>query len=341
MTANCLLDLKEPGQTFEGYALVIDVQAATAKNNKPYINLVLGKKEKKLRSKLWDNNFNGYELQELVNEVFIQGTIVYIKGDVGKFNEELQLSINKFSRVESDEIEYSDFIPLAPEPKDKLVKEFENFLEDIENPIIKRVCQNIYNDYNEKFTSYPAAKFNHHAFGSGLLYHTVSMLRMAKHIATQYTNINRDLLYAGVALHDFGKVYALSEGPVSDYTRSGNLLGHITLTNMLIYKTVEKIKKERKKVNRKTDLTKKERQLVSELMHIISAHHGKLEYGSPVKPQTLEAEIVHHIDMIDTRINMINMGLIDDDISKDQAKKIPPLGYFYKSSDNSAESNLE
>lgn len=123
------------------------------------------------------------------------------------------------------------------------------------------------------------------------------MLRLAKFIAEQYPEINKPLLYSGVILHDLGKVMELSGAMSTEYTLEGNLIGHIVIVDEEITKACLALKIDDKSED------------IILLKHMILAHHGQLEYGSPVRPRLREAEVLHQIDNIDASINMLNVAL--------------------------------
>ena len=176
-------------------------------------------------------------------------------------------------------------------------EEVNQIMFDITNPYLRRIVHNILKKYQEAFFEFPAAKRHHHAFVGGLSFHTVSMLRLAKAIATQYTQINRSLLYSGVILHDIGKTMELTGAIGTEYTLKGNLLGHIVIMDEEITKACEEL-----------DIDENQEDVLL-LKHLVLAHHGKLEYGSPVRPQLLEAEVLHHIDLLDATITMMSNAL--------------------------------
>jgi 3'-5' exoribonuclease len=121
------------------------------------------------------------------------------------------------------------------------------------------------------------------------------MLKLAESFSTLYPSLNRDLLYAGVILHDLGKVFELS-GPVSTiYTVEGNLLGHISIMVNEIGKAAEELAIEGEEVML--------------LQHLVLSHHGKEEWGSPKKPLIKEAEMLHLIDNVDAKMNMLDRAL--------------------------------
>lgn len=317
-----LENISDVGVRFEGHALVKSLQERTTANGAPFFNITLAKKEKIIQCKLWENNFGGQSVEQIKTETFREGAIVYVTGNVSEFNQELQLTIDSFQMVTDDEVEIEQFIASAPEPIESLQKEYESFVEEIESPILKEITKSIYEEHKEKFLKFPAGKSLHHAVVGGLVWHVVSMLRIAKHIIQLYPQIRKDLLYAGICLHDLGKVVELSDPVAPEYTKVGNFLGHITIVNMFIDRKAQTLKDD---PNFKKDFHQ-----VYELMHIISAHHGKLEWGSPVLPQLLEAEVMHQIDMLDSRINMITTAIAND-ANKDVRKpvRIHPLGNFY------------
>ena len=147
----------------------------------------------------------------------------------------------------------------------------------------------------EKLSYYPAASKNHHEYVSGLAYHTYGMLKVAESFCTLYPTLNKDLLYSGITLHDLGKTIELSGPVVPEYTLEGKLLGHISISNAMIKETADKLHIEGEEVTL--------------LQHMILAHHGKNEYGSPVLPQIKEAEILYLIDNIDARMAMMDKAL--------------------------------
>jgi 3'-5' exoribonuclease len=147
------------------------------------------------------------------------------------------------------------------------------------------------------------------------------MIEMAKAVANYYPNINQSLLYAGLVLHDLGKVIELSGPTATEYTLEGQLIGHIVLVDQEITLACEELN------------ISMDSEDVLMLRHVILAHHGELEYGSPVRPQVKEAEIIHYLDQIDAKINMMEDAL-DKTEPGEFTGKIWPLENrrFYKPS---------
>jgi cmp-binding-factor 1 len=167
----------------------------------------------------------------------------------------------------------------------------------IENPVWQRVVRALYAKYDKEFYSYPAAKTNHHAFEAGLAFHTATMVRLADAIGEIYPQLNKSLLYAGIMLHDLAKVLELTGPEQTEYTIRGNLIGHIALIDEEITKVLAELK---------IDDTKED---VIVLRHVLLSHHGLLEYGSPVRPKIMEAEIIHMIDNFDAEMMMMTSAL--------------------------------
>ena len=140
------------------------------------------------------------------------------------------------------------------------------------------------------FLEAPAAKSIHHAFRGGLCEHTLSVLQLGWRICDHYPQLDRDLVTAGCLLHDIGKAREISPEEGFDYTDEGRLVGHLVLTCQLI----------REKAARIPDFP---RELEWRITHLVAAHHGRYEYGSPKEPVTLEAMAVHALDELDTRIS--------------------------------------
>jgi 3'-5' exoribonuclease len=135
----------------------------------------------------------------------------------------------------------------------------------------------------------PAAKGVHHAYRGGLADHLLSVMKLANRIADHYPMADRDLLLAGALLHDIGKVKELSYERNFEYSDEGRLVGHLVMTAQKI----------REKASRIEGFPPA---LEQHITHLVLAHHGHLEYGSPKVPMTLEALLVHLMDLMDSRV---------------------------------------
>ncbi len=225
------------------------------------------------------------------------------------FKEKVHLEAEKFQII--GEMELSDkkkeellkfFYHYAPVNVEDISKDIEDVIEKIENKIIKDITETIYKRYREDFYLYPAATRFHHAYISGLAYHTHSMLKLAEGFLNVYTFLNKDLLVAGIILHDICKIFEFDSYEGSEYTIKGKLIGHITMGANLIDRVAN-------------ELGYDNEEEVLLLEHIILSHHYYGNYGSPKKPNIAEALIIHFIDNIDSKtcvlgeeLNIVEIG---------------------------------
>lgn len=161
----------------------------------------------------------------------------------------------------------------------------------VKDPHVRALCDAFLDDARlaAAFQVAPAAKGIHHAWLGGLCEHTLSVLQLGWRICDHYPQLDRDLVTAGALLHDFGKAREISAEPGFEYTDEGKLVGHLVLTCQLI----------REKAARIEGFPP---ELEWRITHLVVAHHGRLEYGSPREPATLEAMVVHALDELDTRV---------------------------------------
>ncbi len=277
------------GDQVELYLLIKNSTKGIASNGKPFLTLILQDQSGEIEAKLWDVN-------EEDEKTYAPQSIVKVQGDVQNYRGKNQLRIRQIrSTGPSDQVKLEDFLETAPLSQDQIVSKLTQYIFEMKNPNIQRITRHLIKKHQKAFLEYPAATKNHHEFVSGLAYHVVSMLDLAKAIANLYPSLDKDLLYAGVILHDMGKVIELS-GPISTvYTLEGNLLGHITIMINEIGKAAEELGIHGEEV------------LI--LQHLVLSHHGKAEWGSPKPPLIKEAEILHYIDNLDAKMNMLDRAL--------------------------------
>lgn len=277
------------GEQVELFLLVKSSLKGTASNGKPFLTLVLQDKSGDIEAKLWDAS-------EADEKSFAAQSIVKIMGDIQNYRGRSQLKIRQIRPVTpNDHVKLDDFLETAPMSIEDMTTKLTQYLFEMKNPNVQRITRHLVKKYQNDFMQYPAATKNHHEFVSGLAFHVISMLNLAKAIASLYPSLDKDLLYAGVILHDLGKVVELS-GPISTvYTVKGNLLGHITIMVDEIGKAADEL-----------GISGEE---VMILQHLVLSHHGKAEWGSPKPPLIKEAEILHYIDNIDAKMNMLDRAL--------------------------------
>jgi 3'-5' exoribonuclease len=131
-----------------------------------------------------------------------------------------------------------------------------------------------------------AAKYNHHAYAAGLLEHSVAVAEAVEAAATIFSGIDCGVAVCGALLHDIGKLdsYASTDHTAA-LTDTGKLVGEIPSGYYAVRRQIEQ-------------LPGFPTELAEQLLHIILAHHGQLEFGSPVVPSTREALLVHAMDKL-------------------------------------------
>ena len=279
----------EVGQQVDVYLFIKSSTKSIASNGKPFLTLVFQDKSGEIEAKLWDatpEDETNYAAQQIVR----------LAGEINSYRGRNQLKIRNIRPItDLDGVTISDFLEVAPVPQDEMASKITQYIFEMNNSNIQRITRHLLKKHQVAFFEYPAATKNHHEFVSGLAYHVVSMLDLAKAIAHLYPSLDTDLLYAGIILHDLGKVTELS-GPISTtYTVEGNLLGHISIMVNEIGQAAKELGIEGEEV--------------TVLQHIILSHHGKAEWGSPKPPMIKEAEVLHYIDNLDAKMNMLDRAL--------------------------------
>lgn len=282
-------DLKEK-ERLQKQFLVTNVAKGSTTAGLPYFNLTFQDASGQIEARKW-------EVFDEDDDIFVIGQVVEVEADVVKYKTTLQLKVITGRKIDEKDIMITHFIPSAPVPQNELSKKLMHYLNDISDRDIKRVVEEVLRrDYN-KILTYPAASRNHHEYASGLLHHIVTMLDCMAAIAKIYPALNKDYLFAGTILHDIGKLIELSGPVVFKYTTRGKLLGHISIMSASLHE-----------IGRLLDIPEEK---ITILQHFVLSHHGQQEFGSPVSPLLLEAEVLSIIDNLDARIAMIEKALAD------------------------------
>ncbi|HTP28344.1 MAG TPA: HD domain-containing protein [Anaeromyxobacteraceae bacterium] len=276
--------------------LVARKSVPTAKSGKTYLSVTLHDKTGELEAR-------AFERVEELAQLFEEKDYLAVEGQVGTFQGKPQLRLEQVSKADPAGLEPAEFIFVpAPEPKkpEKAVsneqeevafKELSAIVDAITDTHVKALIQAFINDEDvaARLRRAPAAKTVHHAYPGGLLEHTVSCLKLAHRLADHYPQIDRDLLVAGAFFHDLGKVRELSYDRQVEYSDEGRLIGHLVMTAQWIHDKARRVGIPR--------------DLEQHIVHLVLAHHGRSDYGSPKPPMTLEALLTHELDEIDSRVN--------------------------------------
>lgn len=285
-----LNDFKE-GDQLAQFVLIRDAQVKKTKKGDQYLSMTFSDPSGELAGNLWDAT--DQQVQDLQ-----PGRVAYLEGQRTSYQGRPQVNISNVRLAnENEPHEPEEFVAHAPESEESLKSDLRPFVMAITEPTWRQIVNDLIAKHGEAFFKSPAAKTNHHAYVGGLAFHTLSILRLAHSVIQQYPGIDKSLLYAGALLHDLGKTVELSGAVGTQYTTTGKLIGHISLIDGEICATCEK---------RGIDY---EGPQVVLLRHMVLAHHGLMEYGSPERPQILEAEILHHLDELDASIMMMQTAL--------------------------------
>jgi 3'-5' exoribonuclease len=269
---------------------------ATGKTGKAYMNVILTDKTGDIEARIFDNvpKFNA----QAVRDAFVQ-----VEGHAQSFNNRMQVHIKDLIVLREDEVEVDEYLSPSFLNPEKIYAELKAIVESMQDPDYKALMKSILIDDEEivaRLKKAPAAKSIHHAYPVGLLEHVVSISKMLDFMAGHYAPyINRDLLLLGGFMHDLAKIWELQFEKTTDYTTEGRLIGHLVMGVELI----------EKKANLLPSFPEEKRLLAK---HMVLAHHGKLEYGSPKEPACIEALIVHMIDDLDSKVNAIRVFTEED-----------------------------
>lgn len=276
--------------------MIFNLINATTKDNRPYLRMVLTDIEgNSINAIMFDSNKLKFTPEK--------GIIVNVNGMYQNYNNVAQLKISSMELVEGADVD--DFLPKSDKNALEMANELKKFLnQNLKSWYFKELANKFINDDNifSEFIRKPAAKSIHHAYIHGLLEHTLSMMKLCVLIGDYYGNdVNNELLIMGALFHDCGKIMELDIENSFEYTTEGKLLGHLILGMELVNKYVSEI----------DNFPEKARQLV---IHLIASHHGYLEYGSPKRPKTKEAMILHAVDNLDSKLASMDSIFDKEDV---------------------------
>ncbi|MEK6577057.1 MAG: HD domain-containing protein [Nitrospirota bacterium] len=276
-------ELKD-GDSIEGIFLVRSKQVSTSRTGNLFITITLANKNGDLDGKIWD------EAEEM-GKRFNKDDFIKIRGRITSYQGARQINIKSLERVEDDMVDVSLFIPASKRDIEEMVSELRSEIDRINNPHLKGLLSAFSDDpeFMALFKKAPAAKGVHHVYIGGLLEHTLELVMLCRDIIRHYPDADADLLVTGAILHDAGKVYELGYKKSIDYTDEGRLIGHILLGFRLVEEKIRMLEGFPK-------------DLAMLLEHIIISHQGRYEWGSPKRPKTLEALILHYLDEMNAKI---------------------------------------
>ncbi len=281
----------QAGDVIEDVYVVSGKQLASGSNSKHYIKAFVSDRSAQLNARMWNAT------REIFSEMPDSG-FLRIRGRVENYQNNLQCIIEQMWPVKDGTFDIGDLLPQTTKDIGAMCSKLSEMLGSIQNRHLAALVQTYLDDEKlmKDFCRAPAAMTFHHAFIGGLLEHTLNAIEVADAITRFYPGLNRDLVIAGIFLHDIAKTWELCYDCAFGYSDGGQLVGHIVKSAMWV---------EHKAVAAEAMLGEKiPQELIDVLQHIIISHHGQAEFGAIKPPSTPEAIAVHYIENLDAKLMM-------------------------------------
>jgi len=287
-----LRNLRE-GESFEGILWLVSGAVRKTKNGDPYWEGTFQDATGSMPGKLWDSAGGKGGRVGAAEPVLKPGGPIRLRARVDAFQGSMQLNLQAVWPVEPGFVDPSLFAPRSRRTTDEMTAEFEALIESMQDADYRALLERLLAD-QEVFPllcAGPAAKAIHHPWIGGLLEHSLSLARGVRALASNYPELNVDLLLCGCFLHDIGKIYEISSDPGFEYTTDGKLLGHIYMGARLTERLCDGC----------PGFPEEKRR---HLVHLVLSHQGdrNLGFGSAADPSTPEAIFFHHLDNLDAKL---------------------------------------
>jgi 3'-5' exoribonuclease len=278
-----------PGQIVEQIFQVAEKDLRTTKKGAFFISAKLRDRTGELPAVMWDAT------QSLFAAI-PQNGYALIKGRVGEYNGALQILIEAMRPAKDTEVDLGDFLPVGPGDPERDFARLREVMDQVRRPALRAFLDAVWADADlvAAIKRAPAAERLHHAYLGGLLEHTLSVAEAGLLLCQHYLKLDRDLLLVGVLWHDIGKTRELAYQDAFSYTDAGKLVGHITMGVLMLEEKIAAVR---------AAGTEFPEPLVNVLRHLVLAHHGEYEFGSPKLPMTAEAFAIHHLDNLDAKLH--------------------------------------
>jgi len=295
-----------PNQTISTTFLVKSKELRNKKTGGQFALITLSDKTGDITGQWWDN------FEDTIDS-FDRDDIVFARGQVTVYRNHLQLSIHRMRLCQEREYSLTDYFPTTKYDVDDMFAELMAIIGEFKNEYLRQLLQSIFADENtaRKFKKAPAAKTMHHPYLGGLLEHSLSLVKLCRKVGEHYDGIDVDLLQTGAVLHDFGKIDELSYDRAFGYTDDGQMIGHLVMETIMVADHIKQIPDFPDELRR-------------HLLHMLLAHHGKLEYGSPKLPTTPEALMLAYLDDLDSKVEAM-MRLIAEPQVEGAWTRISPM----------------
>ena len=276
----------------DGFWLIKTVDRKTNVKGAPYLDMMLCDKDGEISAKLWDYS-------ELEHGTFDAGELITVRATVTQFNGADQLRIEKIRKVTAaDGVNISDFVPTAEYSGEMMLGAIMNAIAAVKDDELKTLTYALVKEREKEILTWPAAFKLHHAIRGGLLYHTLSILKLSEGVCMLYPSVDKDLLTCGIIVHDLCKIDEFDLNPaglVSAYSVRGELLGHLVMGAM--------------KIEQKAIELGISREKAMLLEQMVISPHGEPDFGAAVRPMFLEAEILSQLDTLDATIYEITSAV--------------------------------
>ena len=285
----------EAGETIDDIYMVREPILRSTARGDLYIAMYLSDRTGQINGRMW-------QATEAAYKALPKPGFVHIHGRSELYQNKLQIVVNNISIVDAGKVGIEDFLARTDKDTDKMFDEIKKTVGRIKNHQLKALVEEFLADAElmENFYTAPGGTALHHNYLGGLLEHTHNMLRVAVAILPLYPKVQADLVLAGIFLHDMGKTEELSYDMAFSYTDSGQLIGHIVKTVLMVNQKADALRAKGTQI---------EQTVIDALVHIILSHHGAFEFGSPKLPATPEAFMVYYIDDLDAKVNQVTMAI--------------------------------
>lgn len=276
----------------DGFWLIKTIDRKTNVKGAPYLDMMLCDKKGEISAKLWDYS-------EITHGAYEAGDLIKVRATVTQFNGADQLRVEKIRKVTlTDGVDIADFVPTAEYSGEMMLGTIMNVIASVEDEELKTLTYALVKDREKDILTWPAAFKLHHAIRGGLLYHTLSILKLAEGVVKLYPSVDKDLLYCGIIVHDLCKIDEFDLNPaglVSAYSVKGELIGHLVMGAMKIEQKALEL-----------GISAEKAML---LEHMVISHHGEPDFGAAVRPMFLEAEILSQLDTLDATVYEITSAV--------------------------------
>lgn len=297
----------QPNQNISTTFLVKSKELRSKKTGGQFALIAFADKTGDIMGQWWDN------FEETI-DTFDRDDIVFVRGLVNSYRNHLQISIHRMRLCQPHEVDLAHYFPTTQFDVEQMFRELMQYVAEFRNPHLRRLLENIFGDEEtaRKFKKAPAAKTMHHPYLGGLLEHSLSLVKLCRFMGSHYRGLDVDLLVTGAILHDFGKIDELSYDRAFGYTNEGQMIGHLVMETIMVAEKIREIPDFPEELRR-------------HLLHMLLAHHGKLEYGSPKLPSTPEALLLASLDDLDSKVEAMQRLMAEPHANGDWTRISPML----------------